>query len=56
MAELKAPPVGAVASDSVMVSVEPVPEVTTLPKLSSTETPKLARADPAVPVVGGSGL
>jgi hypothetical protein len=44
------------AHEDVMVteSVAPVPVVTTLPNVSSTETLKIARTDPATAVVGGS--
>ena len=50
-AELKLP--GPEAMDSVTESVEPVPEVMTLPLTSSMATLTVLRAVPAVPVAGG---
>ena len=48
---------GPVATVRLIVSLLPVFEpVSTLPLASSTETAKELRADPAVPVVGGSAL
>jgi hypothetical protein len=44
------------ATVKAMVSVEPVPLVMVLPKASSTDTLKVVRAVPAVPVAGGSGV
>ena len=49
-AELKVP--GPEATDNVMLSVELVPVVMTLPLASSTATLKFVNADPAVPVSG----